>query len=306
MRKLCILMFLMACSACWGAGRTVKIGIIADVQGSDQADTSVTFAFGGKQYRRFTTAITRLREAVTTFNAENVDIVVDCGDFIDGSLINSDPTEFTYPALLVDELESLNAGIPWITAIGNHEQTQYDSAQDVIDYYTEIDVVHATRANVFVNTDSWEDYTYDFKGIRFVVLSNETADTDWLTEVCTESKLPIIVISHMPAWDTSTNNVWHRADRSAIQTIIQASGKLQAVFSGHYHWGNLDSVISNVPHYNFWGSVLAPNEADNAYYIMEIVPNAISTADGFKPNIKITGYGSNGLAKNRDFTKYIF
>jgi 3',5'-cyclic AMP phosphodiesterase CpdA len=288
---------------------SIKIGIMADNQGSDQPDNPAWkfLPTDTPEYRRYTTAATRLGDAVATFNEQNVDIVVDLGDLIDQQV--SEAQEILY--LRARLLQYADLTMPFIGTPGNHEKTIYTTPQEVIDYYTEIDTIHETRANVFTDVDDFESYTYDFGGIRFIVPRTDIGYTEdatltWFEAQLASSPLPVIVCAHVPIWKNNDISAWGYVwrDYELWQAKIDASDNVQAVFCGHWHQDNADVVINNVPYYGFFGSVLCPNADDNAYFILEIKPNALYTPNGRKANIKITGYGNNGVPKTTDFKQY--
>lgn len=285
----------------------VKIGIMADNQGSDGADDPSWSLLGSpEEYRRFSTASARLQEAVSTFNSESVDLVIDLGDLIDFGL--SQGAIRSYLQARVAEYGDLT--MPWIGVQGNHDSGLYVTGEEITGYYTDIDVVHAARENVYEDASGWKSYTYDLDGLCFICIKNEMTTVeegllDWFEARLAGTSLPVIIICHVPIWQI-TEWAWTYAnDYADFQAKINAADNVQAVLCGHYHWDNGDVVIQNVPYYSFFGSVLCPNADDNAYFIVEVIPNAVGTPNGPKANIQITGFGSNGTAKTTDFKKYL-
>jgi hypothetical protein len=198
--------------------------------------------------------------------------------------------------------------MPLIGVPGNHEDSLYLTEQEIADYYTDIAVVHATRENVHVDSDTWKSYTYDLGGIRFICIKNnfnvtEAGTFTWLEDQLSTS-LPVVIVCHIPIWPISEWQWTYADDYATFQTLIHAAGNVQAVLCGHYHWNNGDVVKNNVPYYSFFGSILCPNVDDNAYVIMEIIPNAVYTPNGRKANVSFQGFGSNGIAKTKAFDSY--
>jgi hypothetical protein len=284
----------------------VKFGLMADCQGSDQPDDpDWNFIGSPDEYRRFTTAAARLQQAVDTFNSESVDLVIDVGDLIDLNLSVAEIRSYLQARMA----QYGDLTMPYIGTVGNHEWILYDTSQKIADYYTDIDTVHAARSNIYTDSNEWKSFTYDLGGIRFISLVDYMVESDaglftWLEAQLAVSDLPVVIICHVPIWPIAQWQWTYANDYQTFQDVIDAAGNVQAVLCGHYHWDNGDVVINDVPYYSFFGSVLCPNVDDNAYFILEIIPNAVGTPNGMKANIKITGYGSNGVAKTVDYKSY--
>lgn len=288
----------------------ITIWIDADNQISDQPDDPDWFIPGGAphEYRRFTTGAVREQESIDLAVIEEPDLYVKLGDDIDFTTSSAEVANALLDASVTRTL-ALSCGV--LRCVGNHETSRFNGTFDTL-YYPAIDVNHVTRENTFKDSDSHIHYTYDLNGIvRLVVLSitggTDTAVQDWFTTQLEDSPLPVIVLVHRPIW-AITEWQWTYLSGSYLnyQAIINTNiEKVQCVFSGHYHWNNGDVVINDVPYISFHGSVLAPEEDDNAFFKVEVIPNAVGTPNGGKPNIQITGYGSRGTPKTTAFKKYI-
>ena len=288
----------------------VKLGLIADLQGGPETDNTnwqLPLPPGGPfapaEYRRFSTYITRHSEAIATFNSEGVDLVINAGDYLDEN--TEDIDKRTLLQAEVTRSQGLNADL--LLSTGNHDQALF--ASEPVDFYTDIDVNHIIRDNIYTDTNGWKSFTYDVGGIRLVCVhavtgTNEVGMISWFEARLNESTLPVVVISHIPIWEITQWSWTYANDYTDFQSKIDIAGNVQAVFSGHYHWDNGDVTINSVPYYSFFGSVLCPELSDNAYFIIEIIPEAVYTINGLKANIKITGFGNNGTSKTIDFTQY--
>jgi 3',5'-cyclic AMP phosphodiesterase CpdA len=109
-------------------------------------------------------------------------------------------------------------------------------------------------------------YSFDFGGVHFVVLSTqELKDTKvylpeeqltFLESDLAASATPSIVLMHHPVseqrvqgnrWFERAPHLCRVAERGADRRVIEASGKVVAVFNGHVHWNHLD-VIRGIPY----------------------------------------------------------
>jgi hypothetical protein len=102
-------------------------------------------------------------------------------------------------------------------------------------------------------------HSFDHGGVHFVVLAtHETKDVSvriddeqlaWLEADLGAASRPAIVLMHHTAseQDVSNNRWFYRAphlckivERRRLRRILEASGKVVAVFNGHLHWNHFD------------------------------------------------------------------
>ena len=62
--------------------------------------------------------------------------------------------------------------------------------------------------------------------------------------------------------------------------MIEKSGKVKAVFTGHQHSGLID-IVEGITYYSLRGLVLNAGEAENSYALAEVFPSG---------GIRVTGY----------------
>lgn len=292
----------------------VKVGIITDIHFSDRNDDP-DWSVGGspQEYRRFSTAATRFGQFITTCNAESVDAAVQKGDAIDYTTTPAQRT--TEMGNMITQSQSLSAlfyNIP-----GNHENSGFtgeDGNPPVAVYYSIIAGNQGTMENVYTDGDGWKSYSFDVRGVRFLALYAALGGVgeghlSWLEDRVNETSMPIVVLSHPLLWYPTSEykHMWMYANNyQDVINILESVKNVQAVICGHYHWNDADSVLADgdIPCISLPGSVLCPNENDNAYYIFEIIPNAVQGVNQMRANIKITGYGSNGTARTKSYDKF--
>lgn len=292
----------------------VKVGIITDIHFSDQSDDP-DWSTGGspQEYRRFSTAQTRFGQFITTCNAESVDAAIQPGDAVD--LTTTPGQRRAKLQAMITQSQSLSAvfyNIP-----GNHENSGFTGGggnPTVADYYTDIAGNQGTMENVYTDGDGWKSYSFDVKGIRFLVLYAALSGIgaghlSWLEDRVTETFMPIVVLPHPYVWYPTSEftHPWLYANNyQDVCDILESVKNVQAVICGHYHWNDADSVLAggDIPCISLPGSALCPNENDNAYYIFEFIPNAVQGINQMRANIKLTGYGSNGTIKTKSYDKF--
>jgi len=288
-------------------------GLIGDIHISDAADM-VWNQFQQNEYRRFSTASTRLGDFLTTIN-DNIDPVhgfsIDCGDILDS---HSTPAQvLTLMAGYNDAIIDLR-DVPHRFAIGNHLKWMIDSREDITwaQYFAALSNEGA-RANGFPDSENPKAYTFDVGGFRCIVLYYtylnyvEGAEGDdqraWLTARLAETDRPVIVFCHaylhtqMHQYGNPGYAYYGSDDTylAPVRTILEEKGKVQAVFSSHYHRAKSNAVINGIPYIGLAGSIHAPLADDNAYYIVEVTPNAFQGPNQWHSRIKMTGYGTKAF-----------
>jgi 3',5'-cyclic-AMP phosphodiesterase len=202
--------------------------------------------FGGK-LRKLSHEAGRLTRAfVERMNdADRPDVVFNLGDVIEDSGREADLHNYGQFVRILDDLEA-----PVLHVAGNHDFVHLD-ADDLRALWRHEGALH---------------YSRDLAGIHFAVLHTiETKDVavrlpdaqlDWLVRDLESTTLPTVVLMHHPASEmTLTGNRWFEnaphicrvAERRKLRALLEASGKVVAVFNGHVHWNHLD-VIAGIPY----------------------------------------------------------
>lgn len=176
---------------------------------------------------------------------EQPDLVINLGDVIEDKSRDEDLENYGRFIELMRELEA-----EVIHVAGNHDTINL--AEDDL--------------RTFWRTNGPLYYSRDFGGIHWVVLRTvEIKDTAihlpeeqlvWLEQHLASVTAPTIVLMHHPAsdmvlegsrWFESQPHICRVAERKRLRTILEASGKVVAVFNGHVHWNHFD-VISSIPY----------------------------------------------------------
>ena len=109
-------------------------------------------------------------------------------------------------------------------------------------------------------------YSFDFGGVHFLVLcTQEIKDTkvhlpkeqlEFMESDLAATTLPCIVLMHHPIseqrvegnrWFERAPHLCRVVERGAARKVLEASGKVIAVFNGHVHWNHLD-IIRGIPY----------------------------------------------------------
>ena len=263
----------------------LKIGLVADPQYANNPTA-------GKRY--YSESLWKLKEAIVTFNHEDVDFVQNLGDIIDKGWESYDS--------IIPVYQNLNPGIENFHLLGNHDFA--------------VDPSHLAK---LLETLSMPDYYYSFvkKGWRFIVLdatdysysTNSLHNHDinqvnsyydntigksnnyrwnsaigekqqnWLRNELESSELlqeEVIIFSHIPVRPLGNqHNLWN--DYEIIE-IIENCPNIVAYINGHNHSGGY--VYKNGIHYITISGMV--NTMINSYGILEI----------YKDSLLLKGYGN--------------
>ncbi len=254
----------------------VRFGVVTDCHYAD-ADT-----VGTRFYRE---SPDKLAECVELMNAEKVDFLIELGDFKDQ---NTPPVELR-TLLYVQVMEKVLQGFngPKYHVLGNHDMDSISKMQ----FLNRIENT---------NIDSGRSYySFDLNVLRFIVLdANYRADgtdydhgdfdwTDanipsdelnWLKETLAAAPGKVVVFIHQLLDGTGSVYVKNAAE---VRQILQASGKVLAVFQGHHHSGSY-SNIAGIHYYTLKALVEGSGPESNSYAIVEVRPDNCITITGYR------------------------
>jgi hypothetical protein len=237
---------------------------------------------GTRFYRE---SLDKLAECVARMNAEGVDFLIELGDFKDQ---DRPPVEGRTLAYLQDvEAVFRRFGGPTYHVLGNHDMDSISKRQ----FLTRVENtgIDATRSY----------YSFDVPGLHCVVLdANYTAEgadydhghfdwTDanipgheltWLREDLAASRGPAVVFIHQLLDGTGSVYVNNAAE---VREILQASGRMLAVFQGHHHEGAY-SDIDGVHYCTQRAVVEGHGRENNAYAIAQVRPDQSVIVTGYR------------------------
>lgn len=255
----------------------VKFGLITDLHYAN-----IDPVKGGTRYYR--DSLPKLRDSLAVFRTEEVDFIIELGDFKDQIVPALKPEgkqeEATLEFLKKVDGELRQAGVPTWRALGNHDMDSITKAQ-----------FFATAPNPGADpVNPCRSFTNG--GIRFLILdANHNLDgTDyskgnfdwqkasippdqlaWLeTELAAAANLPVIVFLHQPL-DADLPAGQTVANAAEVRKRLEAHGQVLAVFCGHEHAGHYS--FHNGIHYCTMKGMIEKPYPDNAFSVIEILPH---------------------------------
>lgn len=290
------------------------------------ADAAWTL-FGTDEYRRYSSWLARILAALTKADTLNtgglpISFFLENGDFIE--LLGDDDTQN-----LIEGVAAVSGGDwagPYLDVIGNHEQDAF-TGNWAANYFANL-LGRTAADHQWTDNDDESDgvagkaYSVDIDGFHIVVLyaqrSTHTVSAGQLAWLAADlahadHQIPTIVFQH--AW---ISDVWPRpattdyaniANASAVRAVLEVDGNTQADFGAHFHMAHAPVLINDIWYFSGLGSVDAPGATDNAYYLVQIIPNAYGGTSRNRANIKLTRYGSNskyGLkSTHKDYDRFL-
>ncbi len=256
------------------SGRGVRFGMVTDIH---HADLDVN---GTRYYRD---SLSKLAECVEFMNEQQVDFLIELGDFKDQGPTEMETLEYLREVEAV--FQRFNG--PTYHVLGNHDMDRLSKKQFLAGITN--DGIEPGRSY----------YAFDKNGFRFIVLdANYTSnghdydhgnfdyrDTsipngqlEWLTSELAEGSAPVVVFVHQLLDGDDALCV---KNSEAVREILQSSGRVRAVFQGHFHEGRIQT-LAGIHYYTLKGLIEGRAPDSNAYAIVECMPDGSLTVTGYR------------------------
>lgn len=234
-------------------------------------DLHYTNLHDGVDGRQHDLSLEKLRQAVRA-GAPGCDCIVDLGDSADAFAGLRPQTE------LLDEVGAAlrESGLPYYAIIGNHDTSIPKEA-----FYAHLDM-----------PDRY--YAFDCGGYRCLVLDAclndvreplpkaeiqwddcwiDPVQTAWLRRELEQAATDVLIFTHVPFMleTPEIENPHLVRNRGEIMELFAQSGKVRAVFSGHYHDGCF-GVCGGIPYITFSAMVISE---ENAYAVVDVTPERV-------------------------------
>ena len=256
--------------------RTARFGIVTDCHYAD-AD-----AQGTRFYRE---SLDKLSECVSLMNTERVDFLIELGDFKDQDKPPAEQKTLSYLQAVEKVLKQFHG--PTYHVLGNHDMDSISKIQ----FLRRVD-------NTKIDSNR-SYYSFDSNGLHYVVLdaNYRTDGTDydhgnfdwtdanippkelnWLKRDLATAAGPVIVFIHQLLDGTGSVYVKNAA---RVRQILEASGKVLAVFQGHHHSGSYSNIVG-IHYYTLKAVVEGQSPENNSYAIAEVHPDGSITITGYR------------------------
>ena len=247
----------------------LRVGMITDLHYADKVPA------GSRYYRE---TLGKLAEAAQQFGRRKPAFIVELGDLIDAA--DSVETERRYLAMINRAFSAIGTDRHYV--LGNH-------------------CVDTLKKEEFLGGVEQEKSYYSFHrgGFHFVVLDScfrsdgqpygrrnfdwtdanvPNAEIEWLEDDLNATDKPVIVFAHQRL-DVSNNHGVKNGPE--IRRILEASGKVIAVFQGHSHQNDL-TEIGGIHYCTLVAMVEGSGAENNGYSLMDIRPDGTIRLTGFR------------------------
>lgn len=271
-------------------GKSIRIGMITDLHYADRETPDGSSRF----YRE---SLQKLSECVSVMNQEQVDFLIQLGDFKDQNDPPSESETLQYLDDINNEFKQFNG--PAYHVLGNHDHDSISKQQF-------LNRIQLPGMNI-----SRSYYSFDRQGFHFVVLdANFTASgepydhgnftwtdahipqdqLDWLVMDLKRNKKPTILFVHQRLDEKPGNKNYCVGNASEVRRILEATGRVFLVVQGHYHPGDL-STINGIVYYTLQAAVEGSGLENNSFAILEIDSKMHMKVIGFRktPSISLPG-----------------
>ena len=262
-------------------GAVVRFGVVSDIHYAERAMRPDGAPVGDRYYSE---SCAKLREAVGVMNASKVDFLIELGDFKDltvnreGTLRCLDAVEATFAGFSGDRFH-----VP-----GNHD---FDCLTP------EEFFAHVRNAG---QERTLAHYSFVRNGVTFIVLDG-CYDSDmrhysrctpwydsnipphevaWLKAELDRAAGKVIVFCHqrldVKAWER------HAVRNAAeIRALMETSGKVLAVFTGHEHFGG-GGRFNGIAYYSIRGMVVGQGEDESGYAVVSVLRDGTVSIKGYR------------------------
>ncbi len=255
----------------WGLNKSnhLRFGLVTDMHFADKPPA------GTRHYRE---SLSKLAAAAEYFSEQNIDFLVELGDFIDAA--DSVEVEMAYLRTINQQFAKICDERHYV--LGNH-------CVDTLKKQEFLDGVAQQKSF----------YSFDRKGIHFVVLdacfrsdgvpyerknfewtdANISDDElEWLADDLKRNEKPTVVFAHQRLDVASQYGVKNNAE---VRKILESSGHVLAVFQGHSHKNELNN-IAGIHYCTLVAMVEGAGLESNGFSVIEIQPDGTIVVTGAK------------------------
>ena len=271
----------------------VSIGLVTDLH----------YAPGVAGTRYYQDSLAKLEHAVASFDSLLLDLLINLGDSID------------YCASVEDEVRHFTrirqtlSGLPVPTHIlsGNHDVAELTREQFLAQipqrlghsYYSfDCRDVHIILLDTNINSDGSPFSKGNFQWDDTWIGTEQFA---WLrADLAAAGDRPALVFCHANLDDRKRPNGTVDGhivkDAGAVRAVLERSGNVKAIISGHCHQGG-DSIIHGIPHIILRAMVEGQGLENNAYSQLSLFADGTVSLKGFaqQPSLLFQPDGKGGV-----------
>ncbi len=246
----------------------LRMGLVTDLHYADKDP-------GGTRHYR--DSIQKFEECIQTFNAEDLDLAIELGDFVDAA--EEVETEIAYLKTL-DKIYSKFKGDRHYV-LGNHcvwtltkEQFRDNSGAKATHYSFDKNGVHIIILDACYRADG---VSYGHRNYEWTDTEIPLEEQEWLKDDLSKTDLPTVAFTHQRI---DVSNHYGIKSGPEVRKILEDSGKVLAVFQGHNHI-NEHNEIGGIHYVTLAALIEGSGQENNAYSILDVYPDRLEVT-GFR------------------------
>ncbi len=249
--------------------KRLRIGIVTDLHYADKAPA------GTRNYRE---TLDKLDEAARQFERDRPVFLVELGDLIDAA--DSVELERRYLKTINEKFSAICNDRHYV--LGNHCVDTLKKEEFLGDVHQEKSFYSFDRGEFhFVVLDSCfrsDGKPYERKNFQWTDANIPANELEWLQADLEACPKPVIVFAHQRLDVSNNHGVKNNAQ---VRKILEASGKVLAVFQGHSHQNDLVD-IAGIHYCTLVAMVEGSGAENNGYALLEIESDGTIHVKGFR------------------------
>ncbi len=247
----------------------LRVGLVTDLHFADKPPA-------GTRYYRETPG--KLEEAARQFEQDRPTFLVELGDLIDAA--DSVDLEQSYLRTINREFSAICNDRHYV--LGNHCVDTLTKEEFLAGVQQEKSYYSFDRGGIhFIVLDACfrsDGEPYGRKNSQWTDANIPAAELEWLGVDLMATDRPVIVFAHQRLDVTKSHSVKNHAD---VRKVLEASGKVLAVFQGHSHQNDLNE-IAGIHYCTLVAMVEGSGNENNGYSFMDIEPGGTIRLTGFR------------------------
>lgn len=247
----------------------LRIGLVTDLHYADKPPA------GSRHYRQ---TPQKLAEATAEFQQAKIDCLIELGDLIDAAADVA--TEQRYLKKINQQFSAICQDRHYV--LGNHCVDTLRKAEFLGTVEQEKSYYSFERGGFhFIVLDSCfrsDGVPYERKNFKWTDANIPAAELDWLQADLQGSEKPVIVFAHQRLDVDNSHGVKNQAE---VRQLLEASGRVQAVFQGHSHKNDLQ-LINGIAYCTLVAMVEGAGVENNGYSVLEIAADQTLRVQGFR------------------------
>lgn len=251
------------------AAPLLRVGMITDLHYADKPPT------GTRHYRE---TLAKLAEAAQTFEREKPRFIVELGDLIDAA--DSVKTEMSYLTRINKEFAVIHKDRHYV--LGNHcvdtltKQEFLEAVEQKASHYSfDREGVHFVILDACFNSEGKD---YGRRNFKWTDTNIPVSQVEWLEADLRKTEHKVIIFAHQRLDVANNHGVKNGA---AVRKVLEASGKVLAVFQGHSHKNDYND-LGGIHYCTLAAMIEGSGEENNSYTLMAIHPTGTIELTGHR------------------------